>query len=160
MPDPSFRLEKLLVPTDFSEHAEDALAYALGLAAATGARVRLLHVLEEPVFPSFYDTGASALYGHVPDLEKRAREELQRLIDELGAGKAGVPVDALVVRGAPKRQIAEVARAEEADLVVIASHGQSGLERLLMGSVAERVVRSCPVPVLVIPSFERHAGSS
>lgn len=146
-------IDRILVPTDFSEHAQQALAYARALAAAYGARIELLHIIEEAAFPAFYALGADAMYGEVPDLEERARAALQRLADERLAGERGVSCH--VRKGRAAGEIAGLAEDGDVDLIVIASHGLTGLERLMMGSVAEKVVRLAPCPIFVVKSFGR-----
>ena len=76
------RVNRILVPVDFSEPSFEAFRYACGFARAHGAHIDLLHVIEPPTFPSFYQIGAVALYGQVPDLEARARGALANLIAE------------------------------------------------------------------------------
>lgn len=147
------RISRILVPVDFSEHAREALAYAHALAVPHGARLDLLHVIEDSAFPAFYDLGAQALYGHVPDLAARAQEALGQLADETAGG--GPDARCHVRRGRAPAEVITFAEAETADLIVIASHGLTGLKRLVMGSVAERIVREAPCPVFVVKSFGR-----
>lgn len=143
----------ILVPTDFSEPAALALAHARELAETHGARLDLLHVVEEPVFPSIYGAGAAALSGHVPSLEERAEAALDKLAAELGAPEVDSGFGCHVKRGTPANEIVRFAEDHDADLIVIASHGQSGIERLLVGSVADRVLRTARCPVFLVQAF-------
>lgn len=140
--------DRILVPIDFSEPAEQTLAYAVELARVHDARLLLLHVVRAPSFPSFYGTGAVALYGEVPDLERRARDALETLAAD--AGKEAVPIETHVARGDASAEIVTFAEAQGVDLVVVASRGRSGVRKVLLGSVAEKVVRHAPCPVLVV----------
>ncbi len=128
----------LLVPIDFSDRSLQALAYARGLAARFGATVELLHVVEPSTVEGFVGSANPAVW-----LE--ALEGARRKLQELAQGD---PFK--VVEGRPADLIVDHAQAVKADLIVVGSLGRTGLERLLVGSVAERVVRLAPCPVLVV----------
>lgn len=140
-------MNRILVPIDFSEHAKEALVYALSIAKAHHARIDVLHVLEEPAFPSFYGAGALMLYGKKPDLVADAREALRALIEE--TQPEGIKITAYVEKGHAADGIVSYAASNDTDLIVIPTHGLTGLRHVLLGSVAERVVREAPCPVLV-----------
>jgi len=140
-------IRHILAPTDFSEFAKQAVDYAYGLAQKFGARLSLLYVIELPAMP--VEDFVPARWGmSLADLERQARLELARLVPE--AEPAVVDVVRLVDVGSPYRKIVENAEAENADLIVMATHGHTGLSHLLLGSVAERVVRLAPCPVLTL----------
>jgi len=144
---------RILVPVDYSAHARSAMDHARALAQAYEAEVDVLHVIEDLVHPVFYwqgDTGGPDLR---PDVEERALEALR----QLWATSSGpqVPTRFHVVRGNPGRDIDDFAREHRSDLIVIATHGLTGLSHLLLGSVAEKVVRSAPCPVFTVKSFGR-----
>ena len=141
-------IRHILAPTDFSDHSKQALAYALGLAKRLGAKLSVLHVVEIPPYPveGYAPPGLAATF--FDDLERQAREELARLLPEAAAEK--VEVVRLVTIGSPYRKILEAAEAEGMDLLVMATTGRTGISRLVMGSVAERVVRHATCPVLTI----------
>jgi nucleotide-binding universal stress UspA family protein len=130
------RIQRLLVPTDFSVCSMRALRYAEELARRFGAEIVLVHVDESLV-------ARSELAGL---REAVAGEELERLVALLE--KRGVPARAVVRSGGAAEEIAE--EAESADLVVMGTHGRTGLAHVLMGSVAERVVRHARCPVLTV----------
>jgi len=141
-------IRHILAPTDFSDFSKQALEYAAAFARTFGARLSLLHVIETPAFP---------VEGYVPpnlgttllaDLERGARDELERLLPETEV----LPVNVVreVKIGTPYRTIIETAEEEKVDLIVMATHGRTGLSHLLIGSVAERVVRTAPCPVLTV----------
>jgi universal stress protein A len=141
-------IRHILAPTDFSDYSKKALSDALELAQTFGAKLSLLHVIEPPPYP---------IEGFVPptmgadllgDLERQASTELAQLLPD--AQEATIEVTRAVAIGAPSQKIVETAEAEHVDLIVMATHGRTGLSHLLIGSVAERVVRTAPCPVLTI----------
>lgn len=142
--------KRILVPTDLSEPAEAAWTHARALAQGDGAALVLLYVVE-PVLSHF---GVVGLVPTVTQLEEEhdnaARLKLQALSGE--AAKAGLTVTHRVVAGRPWQKIVEVAGEEGADLIVIGTHGRTGLAREAIGSTAERVVRAARCPVLVVRS--------
>ena len=144
-------IRRILVPTDFSDYADRALAHACMLAETFGAELTLLHVVEEPAFPAFYEA-ASAVYGAPPDMTEEAQTALQELIEEVDVGPA-CPVSYRVRSGQAAANIVACAEETDADLIVLASHGLTGIKHLLMGSVAEKVVRRSPCPVFVLKAF-------
>lgn len=144
------RIERILVPIDFSDHAEAALAHAVELARTHDARLLLLHVLEEPSFPSFYGAGAAALYEEQPDLEARATDALQDWAAGIDAPQP--PTTEHVIQGAAGSSIVAFADERRVDLIVIASLGRTGLQRVMLGSVAGQVVREASCSVFVLKS--------
>ena len=144
-------IRRVLVPIDFSEHAVRALAHAGALAATHEAALTLLHIIEDPTFPAFYEA-ASAVYGPPPDLTDEADEALRNLLDTVDL--TAVPsVTCEVQTGRAAAVIIDWAEAHDTDVIVLASHGLTGLRHLLMGSVAETVVRRAPCPVFVLKAF-------
>lgn len=143
------RINRILVPVDFSEHAEMAVAHAVELTRLHEAQLDLVHVVEDPSFPSFYGAGAAKLYGKVPDLKKRAHDALGTLAGNLAED---VTVETYVVSGQAGPAIIEFVDEHDIDLVVIASRGLSGVQGILVGSVTEKVVRRASCPVFVIKS--------
>jgi len=135
-------IHTILHPTDFSEHSGHALRFAAGLARDYGARVVVLHAAEVP--PVSYFEGVI-----VSDPEEPIRAARQRL-EQLDVPHAGVPVERRFEVGDPTETILRTAAEIRADLIVMATHGRTGIERFLMGSVAERVVRRAPCPVLTL----------
>lgn len=143
--------DTLVVPTDFSEHSQAALDYAAGLAEALGARLLLLHAYHVPP-PSVPMAGNVAAGAELQTLLRNMRDASEREIAAAAerARKTGVEVETRVVEGPPAEAIATVARDSGADLVVMGTHGRSGLGHLFLGSVAERTIRSAPCPVLTL----------
>jgi len=139
--------QKILCPIDFSPGSRLALRAAVRLASAANAELALAHVWDLPVFPSTDDgPGAPAIVRLLEEEQERALAAVVKEASELGARR----VSSRLLEGAPWDQIVEAARAEPAcDLIVMGSHGHTGLSRFLLGSVAEKVVRHAPCSVLV-----------
>jgi nucleotide-binding universal stress UspA family protein len=143
------KIEKILFPTDFSEHSKHAFTYALSFAKEYGATLCMMHVVEDvqylanaymfdvPMMPSF------------ADMEQNRLKEMQEFIDREVADP-DFKIEKIIRHGRPFIEIIHVAKEENADLIVIATHGRGGLEHALFGSVAEKVVRKAPCPVLSI----------
>jgi len=141
-------LRKILVATDFSEAADAALAYGRALARTFGARLHVLHVVDDMYLRLGGDAYAAVLPELQQDVEKQARERLDELL--VDDDPTPLPTDAIVRAGAAAPEIVKYARDAEIDLVVVATHGRGAVAHLLMGSVAERVVRTAPCPVLTV----------
>jgi nucleotide-binding universal stress UspA family protein len=140
-------IHHILTPTDFSDPSRQAVTSAFELAQTFGAKLSLLHVIEVPEY-------AIEVALPLEALERDARRELAFLLPEAEAGH--VDVTRLVEIGIPYQKIVETATAESVDLIVMATHGRTGLSHLFLGSVAERVLRLAPCPVLTIrPVGER-----
>jgi nucleotide-binding universal stress UspA family protein len=150
---PMLDIDLVLVPTDFSESAARALAHARELAVTHGARLDLLHVVEEAVFPSIYGAGAAALSENAPALEDRAKASLDRLASELGAEGVEHGFGCHVKQGVAAAEVVRFAEDHDVDLIVMGSHGQSALERVLVGSVADRVIRTALCPIFLVQTF-------
>jgi nucleotide-binding universal stress UspA family protein len=133
---------KILYPTDFSTTGQTALEMATSLARDRGATLVIMHV-EEP--PMAYG-GGELYYG----IDEPNREELQRMLAEVLPSDPDVPCEHRLMIGSPARAIVEMAEREEVELIVMATHGRTGLLRVLMGSVAEEVVRKAKCPVLTV----------
>jgi nucleotide-binding universal stress UspA family protein len=139
----------ILHPTDFSEASEAAFAEARRLAGASDAELVLLHVLTPPSAYELQGFEWGAL--HLPDEAARrhsAAVELGRLVGR--AKRRGVRGRAMLVEGVPNREILRIAASIPVDLVVMGTHGRHGLDRLLFGSTASRVVRGARCPVLTV----------
>ncbi len=140
------QIQRILVPLDFSEHSEALLRAAHKMAGAYGAQLDLLHVIEPVPFLGLL-TGALTTNDLVPDLGKRAIESLRQLWGQVATGE--VPAKPHVEEGHAAAHIVDFAARCGTDLIVIGAQGRSALERFLIGSVAERVVRTAPCPVLI-----------
>jgi nucleotide-binding universal stress UspA family protein len=139
------QLRKILFATDFSEGSDAALAMASSLARDNGARLLILHVHEPAIV---YGEGLAAAYAGLPE-EQRA--DVRRILDTVQPTLPGIEFEHRLVTGLPAETIVESARQDsDVDLIVLGTHGRTGLSRLLMGSVAENVVRRAPCPVLTV----------
>lgn len=139
---PSFKT--ILHPTDFSPSAREALQIACSLARAHGAKLILLHAAQRPVA----SVGGMPVPPPPPPVVDWSG--LKRELEAVASGIQDVAVEARLVEGEPAGSIVDLAHQAGADLIVIGSHGRTGLARLLMGSVAEHVVRKAACPVLTV----------
>lgn len=144
------RVKRILVPTDFSDTSRKALRYALAFAAQFGAEILLLHVITPP--DAYGEYGIVDLAGLVKSLEEASDTELARLA--AAEVPPGVTARALTRSGSPAQQIIEAARDKAADLIILSTHGRTGLKHVLLGSIAESAVRRAPCPVLVVRENE------
>ncbi|MBM4147622.1 MAG: universal stress protein [Lentisphaerae bacterium] len=143
------RIDRILCPVDFSMNSEHALLYATAFATSHGAELLLLHVVPPPVYEGmdvggFYELPAEA----VQELADACNRRLEQVAES--ARKRHPKVAAKLVSGNPFLEIVKTAREEKADLIVMGTHGRTGMAHVLMGSVAERVVRKAPCPVLTV----------
>ena len=140
------RLQTIVVPTDFSASAGRALGLARDLARDAGpAHLILTHAVFVPV--EIEALGVDLQTG-LSGIEERVADDLERILVELQ--DAGISAEYLSARGSPERIILEVASSKNADLIVMGTHGRTGLAHVVLGSVAERVVREAPCPVLTV----------
>ncbi|MBK8976003.1 MAG: universal stress protein [Planctomycetes bacterium] len=147
----------ILLTTDFSPDAERAYAPTLALAERLGARILLLHVVEVTAVAPHGAPLAPALLP--PDTPQLVGEAKVRILEAAARLGRGVPVDTLVETGTDiVQQITRVARERKADYIAISTHGRTGLRRLVLGSIAEAVVRHAHIPVLCFPGHEPGDG--
>lgn len=142
-------LKRILLPTDFSEYSKTAINYACAFADQFGAELHLLHVLQDLVALVPEPELAIPPPG---DYLKELQESCERALDQLldPAWEAEHKVVRATRQGPPFLEIVRYAKEEDIDLIVIGTHGRSGLAHVLLGSVAERVVRKAPCPVLTV----------
>ncbi|UUZ63671.1 universal stress protein [Polaromonas sp. P1-6] len=154
------RYHQILVPVDGSVTSETALDEAIRLAQLTGARLRLIHVVDELSYVNGFESAMNYINEIIP-LMREAGEKLlahgrQKALDQ------GVSADSVLVEEVPGRicdHVAEQARLAKADLIVVGSHGRRGIGRVLLGSDAEQIIRHASVPVLVVRAAEGGAKS-
>jgi len=146
-------VKNILVPVDYSETAEHALAYAVELAIGLHARVHVVSAWEMPNIglPDGLVVATADIVGRIVDAVQDHLRELEKKY------KARVDIRTELVQGDPRDAILTAVERIGADLVVMGTHGRRGVARALMGSVAESVVRSCPVPVLTVRGRESAA---
>lgn len=135
-------IKLILHPTDFSKPSEYALRFACALARDYQARLLLLHVVEPPVY--YGELGMT-----VP-LPSDFHESLHERLSLLVPADSGIPVETVLIEGNASKEILRVAEAQHCDLIVLGTHGRTGLSRVLLGSVAEDVIRHARLPVLTL----------
>lgn len=142
-------MKRILIATDGSEYTKEAVSTGLRLAKILGAEVTALYVIDQTSFVSFpIDSSIVSVYSLLENEGKRAVDEVKKEGEQ-----QGIKVTPVVVEGSPTRKIVEMAA--DFDLVVIGTLGRSALSKLFMGSVAERVTRYAPCPVLVVRNRKR-----
>ena len=139
------QVHKILVPTDFSACAAAALDYAVELAKRWSAEVLLLHVV-----PDFAQYFAPDLDVALPTLLESARSQASAELEKARKNIAGVTVRTELLEGPVHERILSAAAAGKVDMIVLGTHGRTGVKHALLGSVAERIVRVSPVPVLTV----------
>ena len=141
-------IKKVLVPIDFSDYSKSALKYAVNFAKSFNADIILIYVVEPIIYPPDFSMGQIAMPSINTEWDDRAKNELQKLakseITDI------VNVKTIIKTGKPFVEIIETAKEENVDLIIIATHGHSGVEHILFGSTAEKVVRKAPCPVLTL----------
>ena len=143
------QVTRILCPVDFSDFSRHAVDYALTVAHWYGGAITALHVIPPPVY--IQPIAPAPLYPPIvftPDDLEQFRRETAMFV-EAESGRA--PIEAIVVEGDPAKEIARIAKELSADMLVMGTHGRTGFERLLLGSVTERVLRKAPCPVLTVP---------
>jgi nucleotide-binding universal stress UspA family protein len=147
--------QRILVPIDGSATSERGLAEAIAIARMSGGSIRLLNILDELVFTTGFETGATYQNTVLPHLRERSERILAAGRERVAA--AGVGVDTLCAECFARRPsdvIVEQATAWPADLIVLGTHGRRGVTRVMLGSDAEQVLRMAPIPVLLVRSAE------
>jgi nucleotide-binding universal stress UspA family protein len=146
-------IRNILVPIDFSDCSLAGLTYAVRFAKNVGGRIIVLHVAD--LGPVLMTTGCGDYDSptYIKAARRRCHDQMQNFLKRVDFD--GVPVDTSAVAGYCPTAIYEAAEKEGADLIIISTHGRTGLRRAFIGSVAEGTVRSAVCPVLVVPSFSR-----
>jgi nucleotide-binding universal stress UspA family protein len=153
------QIRSILLPTDFSECGNYALSFAASLARKFGASIICVHVIE-PMVPT---VGYSGMTEPLPiadisdQLESSAERELPKFAE--GVEFAGLEMEEVIVHGEAASEIVRVAKERNVDLIVVSSHGRTGLGRILFGSTAEAVVRHASCPVLVVKPAKEESVS-
>jgi nucleotide-binding universal stress UspA family protein len=141
-------IKKILVPIDFSDYSKSSLKYATSFAKKFNSEITLIYVVEPVIYPPDFSMGQIAIPSVNAEWDLKAKEELEKL------GKQEIPesikVSILIKTGKPFLEIIDTAADENVDLIIIATHGHSGVEHILFGSTAEKVVRKAPCPVLTL----------
>ena len=147
-----FRKSSILVPTDFSTHANYALKYAVALAMQFKGTLHFAHVLDSAAIAGVRGNGMWLSNAESDNLVESMREHAKSRLAHLmqTAADAGITATEHIVQGNPTHEILRLAQETESTLLVVSTHGRSGFEHVVFGSVAEKIVRQSPVPVLVV----------
>lgn len=140
------QLNHILVPIDFSRDADAAIEMAISLAKQLGSRITVLHVIHE-VYIGVGEMAAALPPSYIEDIEAEVEREVQTHVNKVIA--AGLSGDSIVMHGVPFQCILDTAADQNIDLIVMGTHGRTGLKHVLLGSVAEKVIRMASCPVLV-----------
>ncbi len=145
-------LKKILIPIDFSDNSKKALRYAVPFAQQFKASLILIYIVEPTIYPSDFGFGQIGF----PDVEKELHEKA--ILELGGLIESNVPktihARSIVGTGIPFVEITTYAQEEGIDLIIVATHGRTGVEHILFGSTAEKIIRKAPCPVLVVRSEE------
>jgi nucleotide-binding universal stress UspA family protein len=139
--------KNILLPTDFSSGSEESFIHATDIAKSMNAKIHLLNVIQQVIYPTGIEIAHESLVNLEKDLQKNAENNLQQLSDRLN--EMGIENESHILMGKPSEQIIEFSNQEFIDLVVIPTHGASGLEHFLFGSTTEKVIRGVNCPILV-----------
>jgi nucleotide-binding universal stress UspA family protein len=138
--------QRILIATDGSEPNKKAVTYGIELARLSGAKVNVAYVVDTAAFASVpMDAGWEMMYEL---LQKEGNEAIQQIVDDAKA--SGIDIEGSLLEGHPSHEIIEFAQNNEIDVIVLGTLGKGGLDRFLLGSVAEKVTRNSKVPVLVV----------
>jgi nucleotide-binding universal stress UspA family protein len=140
------QFKKVLCPIDFSTDSFTALDYATDFARQSNGQLVIMHVVDNPL-TDFYGPRGANFYAEV----EHAIEKSKQMIAEVArTHAAGVPYEVVVKHGNPYTEILDLATAQHVDMIVMSTHGRTGPQRLVIGSVAEKVVRAAPCPVFTV----------
>jgi nucleotide-binding universal stress UspA family protein len=142
------QIKTILFPTDFSQGARAAMDHAISLAKDYDAKLILLYVIQDISIAEWYIPSTLSVTDLVEDMQRSARNEMEKWGTEVSAKVKDV--DKMVVRGVPFVEIIKTAKDKNADLIVIGTHGRTGIDHILFGSTAEKVVRKAHCPVLTV----------
>jgi nucleotide-binding universal stress UspA family protein len=144
-------LKQILVPVDFSDNSKKALQYAIPFAEQFHAAITVLYVVEPAVFPSDFGFGQMSFPDVEREMHDKARMELQNVVSEMTTPVKILPV---VLSGIPFVEVTTYADENDIGLIILATHGRTGVEHILFGSTAEKIIRKSPCPVLVVRAEE------
>ncbi len=145
MNESGIKFEKILFPTDFSESAENASQYAISMAEKFGSKIFVVHVVEPFTYTSDLGIDMGDQFQVMEATAKRFLEDVVTSIRE-----KNIDVQGILLTGAPFVEIIKFAKQEQVNLIIMATHGRTGIEHILLGSTAEKVVRKSPCPVLTV----------
>jgi nucleotide-binding universal stress UspA family protein len=150
---PVEKINRILVPFDLSNLSKIALHYANELCHDYDAELEVMHVVEDRIHPSLYATGKSSIFDFTPDIREKSTALIKKMFDEISGSK--VPYNIKITEGIAAREILKHAETSAIDMIVLTTHGASGLNQFLVGSVAEKIIRRALCPVFSIKSYGR-----
>lgn len=142
------KIERILIPVDFSEYSKMALDYSIEFSKKFNSELILIYVIEPIVYPSDFGLGQIPINQVDFEIQSKAESELKKLVEEKVPSE--LKASYVVKTGKPFLEIISAAKEYDCDLIIIATHGHTGIEHILFGSTAEKVVRKSPVPVLTV----------
>ncbi len=142
------KIKTILFPTDFSNGARAAMDHAISLAKDYQAKLILLYVIQDISIAEWYIPSSLSVGELVEDMEKSAWREMDKWVAEIS--ERVKDIEKMVVRGVPFVEIIQIAQKKNVDLIVIGTHGRTGIDHMLFGSTAEKVVRKSSCPVLTV----------
>lgn len=145
-------VKRIILPLDFSDHCKLAIKYGVVLAKLLNVKLEVVHVLDSMVHPAYYSVGIDTPSELDPELVTRIKDSLKKFMDE---ANVTLDYDLNVFEGKPYKEITEFADHKEDSLIIISAHGSSKLERFMIGSTTDRVIRTAQSPVLTIKSDAR-----
>lgn len=155
--DAQFPFRSMLLPVDFSEHARDTVRRAKEMASEFDTRLTLLHVIEDTLPPSYHTGNIFSDRNVDENTVRKARERLASFYTEAG-GPEGIETEFIAEGGHSADRIIHFASTQDVDVVMMASHGRTGMARFAMGSVADKVIRNVRCPVLTLKVYPKAAG--
>lgn len=144
-------VRKVMAPTDFSDHSRRVIEFAAAEAALREAELHLFHCVMTQMVGHPIDGTAIPVAGDLVKESERCLEKLSQAIEKTHSTVPSVEIVRAVAHGTPEQKVVEYAREHQIELIVMGSHARSGVERLLMGSTAELILRHAPCPVLIVP---------
>ncbi len=144
----NLKIEKILIPVDFSEYSKMALDYSIEFSKKFNSELILIYVIEPIVYPSDFGLGQIPINQVDFEIQSKAESELKKLVEEKIPSE--LKATYVVRTGKPFLEIINAAKEYDCDLIIIATHGHTGIEHILFGSTAEKVVRKSPIPVLTV----------
>ena len=145
--------KRVLIPFDFSDYAKKSLQYAANFAKIFNSVVDLLYIVDVDVHPALYAWGMRSVLEIIPDLEKKANNDFKKLLKQKDL--AQLKINTCIKEGKPHREIIKYAADHNHDLIIIATHALAGIDRLLLSSVTEKVIRAAPCTVLTLKMAEK-----
>jgi nucleotide-binding universal stress UspA family protein len=150
---PVEKINRILVPIDLSKFSKQALHYANELCRDYDSELEVIHVVEDRVHPALYATGKSSIFDFMPDITKKSTKLINEMFDEIVGPKVKKKIK--IMEGVPAREILNYAEQKDVNMIVLTTHGASGLNQFFLGGVAEKIIRRSICPVFTIKSFGR-----